>query len=330
MAGEVSGRAVDHPSPASSSPDANDVAAVVVTYNPDALLHERIALTMGQVGGVFIVDNGSGGNVSRMLKKIAASPKVELVFNTENLGIAAALNQGVRRALSQGYKWVLTLDQDSKPHPRMVSELTATYRNRFRSGDDALVAPVPVDELSGRAELLSLCEGREDVEVKTVLTSGSLLSDSLLASVGPFREDLFIDYVDAEHCLRARRAGHPVVLSCNARLLHNLGAPTYHRFLWKTEVVTSNHPPLRRYYITRNRFLVMKEYVLYEPSWTARELQAFVKETVKLVLFEGSKRKKVRLLLVGVVDALRNKTGKLHTPASAWEEANNGRHPGKA
>lgn len=329
MVGKMKEGTANRSPSAPSEPDAGSIAAVVVTYHPDGGLPERIMLTAEQVGGVVIVDNGSGEDASRRLRRIASFPDVELIENDKNLGIAAALNQGVRQAISRGYGWVLTLDQDSRPHPEMVANLATTYTSYLGRGVDAIVAPVPVDEHSGRAELLALCDGEEDVEVETVLTSGTLLSASAFASVGPFREELFIDYVDTEHCLRARRAGHPVVLSCNARLLHNLGAPTFHRFLWKTRVVTSNHSPLRRYYITRNRLLVMKEYILREPLWTARELRALVKETVKMLLFEGDRRKKARFFLRGTMDALRNRTGEFPGEPAIRRGANNSPASGK-
>ena len=36
----------------------------------------------------------------------------EIILNKENLGIATALNIGVRKALENGYEWILTMDQD--------------------------------------------------------------------------------------------------------------------------------------------------------------------------------------------------------------------------
>lgn len=298
------------------------VAAVVVTYHPDNGFPERLTRLAQQVCKVIVVDNGSDRDALLMLRESASSLNVDLIENERNLGVASALNQGARIVLSQGYSWILTLDQDSKPEPEMVDRLVSAYVNHPKNEAVAVVASIPVDEQSGRAELAELCDGEESSEVTTILTSGSLLVGPILVSTGMFREDFFIDYVDAEYCLRARKAGYSIILACKARLLHNLGTPTYHRFLWKSRVVTTNHSPMRRYYITRNRVLLMKEYALQEPSWTVGELQAFLKEVAKMLLFETSRKRKVKFFLRGVVDALLNRTGEFRKSAYGETRAN--------
>lgn len=296
-------------SPAARTPNAETIAAVVVTYHPDRGFPERLARLAQQVHKVIVVDNNSNRDALLRLRESTSAPNVDLIENERNLGIASALNRGARVALSQGYPWILTLDQDSKPGSGMVERLVAAYVNHPKSDAVAVVAAVPTDEDSGRTELTELCGGEESIEVSTVLTSGSLIAGPIFVSTGMFREDFFIDYVDTEYCLRVRKADYSVILACKARLLHNLGAPTYHRFLWKPRVVTSNHSPLRRYYITRNRILVMKEYALREPAWTVGELRALCKEAAKMLLFEGDKREKSRFFLRGLVDALLDRTG---------------------
>jgi len=290
-------------------PNAETIAAVVVTYHPDRGFPERLARVAQQVHKVIVVDNNSNRDALLRLRESTSAPNVDLIENERNLGIASALNRGALVALSQGYSWILTLDQDSKPGSGMVERLVAAYANHPKSDAVAVVAAVPTDEHSGRTELTELCGGEESIEVSTVLTSGSLIAGPIFVSTGMFREDFFIDYVDVEHCLRLRRIGYSIILACKAKLLHNLGAPTYHRFFWKSHIVTSNHSPLRRYYITRNRILVMKEYALREPAWTIGEFQAFCKEAAKMLLFERDKKRKAEFFLRGVADALLNRTG---------------------
>ena len=47
-----------------------------------------------------------------------------LIAPRENLGVAAAQNQGIEWAKQQGATHVLLLDQDSLPHPDMVARLS--------------------------------------------------------------------------------------------------------------------------------------------------------------------------------------------------------------
>ena len=98
------------------------VAAIIVSYNPDSNLFDSINLLLNQVEKVIIVDNGSKEKYVKYIKSINED-KIEIILNKENLGIATALNIGVRKALENGYEWILTMDQDSKASPDMVKKM---------------------------------------------------------------------------------------------------------------------------------------------------------------------------------------------------------------
>src|SRR5215216_2553385 len=98
--------------------DPFDVVAVIVSYNPGDEFPENVHAILEQVATVIIVDNGSES--TSLLEKAAELPRVEVIYNAGNLGIANALNQGFERAISEGFEYVLTFDQDSRPMPWMV------------------------------------------------------------------------------------------------------------------------------------------------------------------------------------------------------------------
>ena len=88
------------------------IAGVAVLYNPSENVPENINSYINQVAQLFIVDNSDKS--SEVLKNISPGvEKPEYVFNNDNLGIAAALNIGIDRALKAGYTYLLTMDQDS-------------------------------------------------------------------------------------------------------------------------------------------------------------------------------------------------------------------------
>src|SRR5260370_27819679 len=62
-----------------------------------------------------------------MLHGVAAQGVATLVCNRQNLGVAAALNIGARRALAQGFTWAVLLDQDTEVDHDMVERLVATH-----------------------------------------------------------------------------------------------------------------------------------------------------------------------------------------------------------
>ena len=78
------------------------VCAVVVTYHPERDFPDRLCRILPQVAATFIIDNGSSDDEMNMLHGVAAQGVATLVCNRENLGVAAALNIGARRALAQG------------------------------------------------------------------------------------------------------------------------------------------------------------------------------------------------------------------------------------
>src|SRR5258708_12926038 len=93
---------------------AQSVCAVIVTYHPSAKMLENIAQVLAQVQGLVVVDNGSNADELAPLRVASQTLGFQLIENGKNLGLAEALNQGVRWAKSQGYPWVILFDQDSR------------------------------------------------------------------------------------------------------------------------------------------------------------------------------------------------------------------------
>lgn len=284
------------------------ICAIVVTFNPDTELVARVGAIAQQVREVVIVDNGSGEFCITHLQQLAAQSGVRLILNRENEGVARALNQGVRWAAAQGYAWVLTLDQDTVVAEDMIDSLVEVYRaspsqaelavigSNFRSSRDAK----PFYEFIGPGDTLA-------EEVKTVITSGSLISLAAFQRIGSFRDEFFIDCVDLDYCLRARAHGFQVVVSRKPLMKHAIGCATEHRLPWKL-TGTSNHSPLRRYYMTRNALILAREYMLREPKWVTALLWSKVKSVLLVALYEKDRLKKFKYSAWGFLDGLRGNT----------------------
>jgi len=69
-------------------------------------------------------------------------------------------------------------------------------------------------------------------EVSIAISSGSLMTFRTFEKIGRFREELFIDYVDTEYCMRAGRFGIPVVAAKDAGIVHSLEYSFPKRFVW--------------------------------------------------------------------------------------------------
>lgn len=288
------------------------VCAVVVSYNPEEYLVAHVAAILPQVDKLLVVDNGSDESSQAYLEAVAQMPAVEVIYNGENLGIAAALNIAARHAQDGGYVWLATFDQDSCATQGLIDSMLAAYETCGFKEKVALISPVYMDQSTGTVEFVGGCSGNPEQVYSTAvttMTSGNLVKVSTFCKVGFFEESLFIDYVDNEFCLRCVQKGLKILVSCKSILQHKAGEPVRHAFLWKNPV-TSNHSPLRRYYSARNRVVMYKRYFRCRSDWVYSDLYVFIKEIAKILLFEKDMPCKVRFILKGVCHGLTGKMGK--------------------
>jgi rhamnosyltransferase len=291
------------------APDRLNVCASIVTYHPGPRFPEPFAQLMREVPKWLIIDNRSSEEDRRRLRRIACA-SVEIVENPDNLGVAAALNQAARRAQALGFEWLLSFDQDSAPEPDLLAHLTEAYRWLPDPGKLGMIGSNFLVE--GTGDLFYRCEPTNamTVEQPCLITSGSLLSLRAFSQVGPFRDELFIDGVDSEYCLRLRRQGFKVLASCRPLMRHSLGNLRIHPLLWKRPRIT-HHSALRRYYMTRNAIVIARQYWGAEREWVRLSLKALAVGFVGAMLFERHKLKKLGATVLGAVDALRGRMGRI-------------------
>jgi len=282
---------------------AHSICAVVVTYNPGLGLVGNIEALAAQGADVVLVDNGSANETEQYLQELEARLGCKVIRNRQNLGIAAALNLGVHYATEAGFDCVCTFDQDSRVCEEFFWKMLETYRQAPHPEKIALISPRYVDRETG-VHLRLRCAGNE---ILTTLTSGSMVPSSAIRRLGLFEESLYIDAVDTEFCLRARRNGM-LILQSPAVLLHSLGHTTYHHLLG-FRFGTTNHPPGRHYYITRNRLRLLSRYAADWP-WFWREIRGMICDDAKIMLVEPNKWTKFRAMAAGAVDALSGRFGK--------------------
>jgi rhamnosyltransferase len=286
-----------------------DVCAIAVTYHPDPELPARLGLILPQVGALMIVDNGSGEAGIRMLRELAAHPSITVVLNSENLGIARALNIGIQRAAALGFRWVLLLDQDSRVDGDMVRELIAVQAAFPERDKLAVVGSGFLDPNKGSGEAGHESPADPWDEVESVITSGSLIPLATHAAVGPFREEFFIDYVDIDYCLRARAKGYRVIKTRKPIMSHAIGAYTQHSVLW-THKWTTNHSPDRRYYIARNDTVLLREYGNYVLGlWALKSFSRCLRLCKRIALYEQLKSDKIGAVAQGWWDGIRGHLG---------------------
>ena len=269
----------------------------IVTYNPDiGRLLQCVESVLNNCSAILIVDNGSH-NLEDIRKSLKPYASIAIIENKKNNGIARALNQIFERAISEGYRWVLTLDQDT-----IIPEtLTMRYKSALEDNKSniAIVCPQIHDDLTNRTWPL-LRPGEKERLVEKCITSASLNSVEMWETVGGFDEQLFIDEVDHDYCYRIRKCGGMILLVDDAIINHTIGNSKIYSFLG-SKIVVRNHSAFRKYYITRNILLVDRKQ--HGKNTYSAFTHCFL-FTIMTLLFEDKKREKITACVKGILDGV--------------------------
>jgi rhamnosyltransferase len=273
------------------------IAAVTVLYKPGIELIENIKSYLNQIEILYIINN-SEEELCESLKAFLSDSKIKIFNNHKNLGIAAALNYGIKQAQVDGFEFVLTMDQDSKVSDNAVSTMMQEFENNQQVG---IVAPFVVHAANPQKPLAI-----RKKEIQIAMTSGSIIRLSAFSEVGGFLSKLFIDYVDYEFSLRLIKNGFKIIQIQNVYVFHKLGNIKVKNFLYR-KIYPTNHAPTRLYYRTRNRFYVYKLYSNMFREFIINDKKLFLKELVKIICFEDNKFKKLYFISLGYLHFKRNK-----------------------
>lgn len=275
------------------------ICAGIITYNPTLTdVSTCLEALCNQVECVIIVDNASK-NVKSLQEVVNKYTNVTLVKNSQNIGFAKALTQVFEWAKSQGFNWVLTLNDDSVVPSNMISEYKKILENQgslvnqknAKNSKIAIVCSLLKNRLDGTI-LHSKCHEDE------CITSGSLTSVEAWQEIGGFDEWLEIDGVDFDFSRRLVRAGWKIVECQNVIMEHQIGKARSINLIIKHPIVW-NHNANRKYYIARNMQVV--DYKMGTYSY-AKSLRAVVRDMIFVALWEKNKFAKIRAMIRGFKD----------------------------
>jgi len=271
----------------------------------------------GQVAFVVVVDNGSAVDVSSILMARFGN-QLSVISLGDNRGIAKAQNCGIEWARNVHASHVILFDHDSAPATDMVSKLLACEMHLVSEGcrvasigprylDDRQNNPPPFIRVQGGA--LKRCMSPEigdAVSVDYLIASGCLIPMPVLDVVGDMAAALFIDYVDIEWGHRARSMGYENFGCFSAKMAHSLGDEPI-RFLGTAYPARS---PLRHYYMFRNAVLLYR--MRHVPlAWKWADGMRGILRFGFYVLFAKPRLLHLKMMVRGVIDGLRGRSGKL-------------------
>jgi rhamnosyltransferase len=315
----VAGTFLNPPDPgAQAARQSGDVraGAVVVFYHPDNACISR-ANRIAAMLPLIAVDNTPGSTAGSPPAGLGAA--VTYLPNGANLGIAEALNQGIEMLRGRKADYALLFDQDSEPSRELLDGLLVAMDDLVKAGDRVAVVGPAYDDarLGGTAPFVRFDAwrmtrvppvGSRPIEAGFLISSGSCVNLSVWPAVGPMDATLFIDFVDVEWCVRARRAGYAVLGLPWLKMPHHLGdAPV--SVLGRTFAM---HSAVRHYFLFRNA-VALVFYRGYMPrSWKIAELAKFPVRAMIYILLSGRPLEQVRMIARGCLDGVRNRMGPLH------------------
>lgn len=242
------------------------VGVVTVTYNSSGVLPEFLDSLKSQRYEnfvVFAIDNASkDGSVTDLTQY--ADSRIRVIANDKNLGVAAANNQGIVAAISEGCEYILLLNNDVVFKADLFSSLIDGLK---KSGGDMTAPfmyyhdrPKVIWAAGGKYQPLfgfrcfHLKEGETDdgqfcsvYPASHAPTCCVLLKREVFAAIGLMDERYFVYHDDTDFMLRAHYAGLKLFCLPYAKLWH------------KVSSLTGGESEFSIRYGTRNRaFMIVK------------------------------------------------------------------------
>lgn len=259
------------------------IAAIVTVFHPKPnLFVENLYTYQKAVDKILIWRNSE----EKLIFPDNILEKIEFCGNGDNVYIAKPLNYAIEWCLKHGYRYLLTMDQDSSWYNCLA------FISKVKDLDEhdvAIYAPNTNHQFD---------KDKEIYDVESVITSGSLCNVSIAKELGGFREDYQIYWVDGEYCCWARKHGYKIKVLSSFDMDQCFGTPTKTLFGY----TTSNYSAIVYYFLFRNMLWMKREYkttpslkcVLYTTFYNMRGI----------ILGESQKKFKIKMIIKAFWDGL--------------------------
>lgn len=219
--------------------------AVVILYHPDTnALLEHLRSYLSVLDHLLLLDNSESPNLALEEALAGESEKMHYRFFGENRGIAERLNQAIAIAQSKGYRYLLTMDQDTGFQPGQMQ----AYWQKVQGNQLDKVVQFGANCQPNFTPISPIAQ-----ETNNLITSGTILDLNYISQIGLFDETLFIDFVDTEFSFRVVEKGFKNLLFADIVLQHRIGYLKQGRSLKNLKTSARIlHAPIRVYYILRN------------------------------------------------------------------------------
>lgn len=279
--------------------------AVVIAYHPDLSVAENIKSYAKDLEVVYVHDNSEEKNedFEREIKQIG---NAVYDFPGENQGLCVPFNKYYKIAIEKGLDWLFTFDQDSAAAEGMVPAMR-TYAESDGCPDTVGIISPTINEL----DYSDISQDSLFTYYDLIIQSGAMHRLSMMEQVGDYNEDLFIDAVDWEYCVRCRMGGYQIVRLNRAVLLHNQSdGAVKEKFVGGKMLYIDKFSPARYYYRYRNALYCYKKYHEVDPVYGLVCLNTLKKLKINLECDTDCEVKK-KAIEMAIEDFENNMMGKL-------------------
>jgi GT2 family glycosyltransferase len=250
----------------------------------------------------IIVSNCASPQFEKKLKK--DFPKIEIIHNNDNIGVAKGNNLGIIHGIKRGCSTFIFLNNDTIVEPNLFKNAVSYieensnigilspkiyfakgyeyHKDKYRShelGKIIWYAGGLIDWENIYAHHKGVDEvdiGQYDKIIETDFATGCcmIIKKDVIEKIGILDEKYFLYYEDVDYSVRARRKGIKVVFY-----------PYHH--LWHKNASSSGSPgsALHRYYQTRNRLYFGFRYA------SMRTKKSLIVESINQFIHGGIERK---------------------------------------
>lgn len=216
------------------------VSVVTPNYNGESFLKaffESLNDDSECIGEVIIVDNGSADKSRDYINNARFNFPVVLIENSENLGFAPAVNQGISKAR---YDYIFSLNNDTEIKKGSIRHML----DLITSSDDIFSVQAKmlqydnknlIDDVGDEYNLLGWTKktgenhnSNDYVEVMEIFSScagAALYKKSVLEELGCFDDNFFAYMEDVDLAIRSKIRGYRNLL-CPQAVVYHIGSAT--------------------------------------------------------------------------------------------------------
>jgi len=279
-------------------------SAAFILFDPERKFLDNILSLESKADKLFLVDNSLSRN-EWLTDALAADSRFTYLHEGSNKGIAIRLNEVCQLALTEGYQYLLTMDQDSRFDEQSIDQYIRCVES-FTGKQEVSMFGI------NHEMAIALPDCAFNI-VNSIITSGSIINLSAYKKIGGFDENLFIDFVDTEYCFRSIQKGYQIIKFPGIFMHHSLGKISAERSIKNLKKTNrSFHSSLRLYYMLRNFLYLNARYKSDFKEELARNKKDLFHRIKNKLIYKSRRIETLRYLLKAWRDFKNNNLGKIN------------------